>query len=61
MRTTRRSANGVRDACTVPAINRDFNGHPYDVNLEPASAVDADIGAVEAQLQVAIFSNGFET
>ncbi|MCC6562875.1 MAG: hypothetical protein IT478_16065 [Xanthomonadales bacterium] len=54
-------SNGLRDACSTPAVNRDFNGHPYDVNLEPASAVHADIGAVEAQLQVAIFSNGFET
>lgn len=54
-------SNGLRDACSTPAVNRDFNGHPYDVNLEPASAVHADIGAVEAQLVDAIFSNGFET
>ncbi|MBI2398436.1 MAG: hypothetical protein HYV17_11625 [Xanthomonadales bacterium] len=52
---------GLRDACTAPAINRDFYGRPYTANLEPASAVHADIGAVEAQLVDAIFSNGFET
>ena len=51
----------ARRLLTTPAVNHDFNGHPYDVNLEPASAVHADIGAVEAQLVDAIFSNGFET
>jgi hypothetical protein len=53
--------SGLRDACTVPAVNRDFNGRPYGVVFEAGSAVHADIGAVEAQLQDAIFMNGFES
>ncbi|MBK8284446.1 MAG: hypothetical protein IPK97_05945 [Ahniella sp.] len=50
----------LRDGCTAPSINRDFYGRPYDVNFEPAFAVHADIGAVEAQLADAMFANGFE-
>jgi len=50
----------LRDGCTAPTINRDFYGRPYDVNFEPAFAVHADIGAVEAQMVDAVFANGFE-
>ncbi len=53
----------LRDACRAPVgtLDRDFHGRPYDVVYEPGSPAHADIGAVEAQLQVDIFSNGFET
>ena len=56
-------STGLRDACTAPSgtLDRDFYGRPYSVVLEPASPVHADIGAVEAQPQDAIFSNGFES
>ena len=53
----------LRDACTAPpgTQNRDFYGHPYNVDFPPTNSLPADIGAVEAQLQDGIFSNGFET
>ncbi|HRG16339.1 MAG TPA: hypothetical protein PLB00_10090 [Pseudomonadota bacterium] len=53
----------LRDACTTPGgtLNRDFYGRPYSVDFPPANTLQADIGAVEAQLQDGIFSNGFET
>lgn len=53
----------LRDACRPPlgTLDRDFYGRPFNVVVEPGSPAHADIGAVEAQLQVDIFSNGFET
>lgn len=53
----------LRDACTAPPgnQNRDFYGRPYSVDFPPASTLQSDIGAVEAQLLGNIFSNGFET
>ncbi|MBL0028305.1 MAG: hypothetical protein IPO95_04195 [Rhodanobacteraceae bacterium] len=53
----------LRDACTAPpgAQNRDFYGRPYSVDFPPTNSLQADIGAVEAQLQVDIFENGFES
>lgn len=53
----------LRDACRPPAgtLDRDFYGQPYNVVNEPASPAHADIGAVEAPLQVVIFEDGFET
>ncbi len=53
----------LRDACTAPSgtLNRDYYGRPYNVDFPPANSLPADIGAVEAQLQDGIFSNGFET
>lgn len=53
----------LRDACRPPVgtLDRDFYGRPYNVIYEPGSPAHADIGAVEAPLQVDLFSNGFET
>lgn len=53
----------LRDACTAPPGNQnlDFYGRPYSVDFPPASTLQSDIGAVEAQLLGNIFSNGFET
>lgn len=52
----------LRDACSPPVgtLNVDFYGRPFNTVFEPGSPAHADIGAVEAQLADAVFSNGFE-
>lgn len=52
-------SSGLRDACTPPALVRDFYGNAFTTFFESGSTW-ADIGAVEAQRANALFANGFE-